>query len=585
MAWSVMSDVPNPLFDANGDPASGYVLKAYLPGTTTSTSIAINSAGSSPQASITANAEGKWEVSGNEILPYIDRKHKWGIFANSTHASANTPFYMGPFDNVERGVDALGELAGVIPFATVAAAQAATGLASGMTICIADRASSLWDLASSGTANGWDVIFLTASGLYATLRLDLPLNLAAVGVVADGATDDTAAIEAGLAIARKAIFPEGSFRLTSQPDFGICSHLDGAGQYLSVLIKEFNGDVFKCDINGTEIQNIGIDGNGATYTGGGIRPRGYNIKIHDVRIDDTEDCPIIVEGAVGSNTLAATYLQVDSCFLRPTNTATTYAVRSTTPDDTNRPTARCFSSISGGGKLVDFSGMNYAVLNDSLGTDVKFDANCSKVHMSGNRITSAASDITIYGADHVIDGNNWGLGSGYELILDSTAQNVYFGPNNPITIGTSSFSSITDGTALNGPSFNNLSTELKTFTLGWYGSGSNPTLGNSTTAAWYKQEGRFCWATFQLVRGSTATIGAGTYSFQLPFESYVDSVGTISVKSSSGTYYTGALVVSGGSSVAYVYLHAGTAAWADADFAFSTNALVNATICYLISPT
>lgn len=189
MAWSVMSDVPNPLFDANGDPASGYVLKAYLPGTTTSTSIAINSAGSSPQASITANAEGKWEVSGNEILPYIDRKHKWGIFANSTHASANTPFYMGPFDNVERAVDALGEISGVVPFATVAAAQAATNLASGMTICLADRASSLWDLSSSGTANGWNVIFLTASGLYATLRVDGWANVVAFGADRTGVDD------------------------------------------------------------------------------------------------------------------------------------------------------------------------------------------------------------------------------------------------------------------------------------------------------------------------------------------------------------------------------------------------------------
>jgi hypothetical protein len=76
-----------------------------LPGTTTSTSIAIAAAGTSPQTSITANAEGKWEVSGNEILPYIDKKHKWGIFANATDATANTPFYMGPFDNVEQSAN------------------------------------------------------------------------------------------------------------------------------------------------------------------------------------------------------------------------------------------------------------------------------------------------------------------------------------------------------------------------------------------------------------------------------------------------------------------------------------------------
>lgn len=101
MSWAVMADVPNPIVvDAAGTAGTGYVLKAYLPGTTTSIAIAIDATGGSPQTSITANAEGKWEVSGNEVLPYIDRAHKWGIFANATDAAANTPFYMGPFDTV-----------------------------------------------------------------------------------------------------------------------------------------------------------------------------------------------------------------------------------------------------------------------------------------------------------------------------------------------------------------------------------------------------------------------------------------------------------------------------------------------------
>lgn len=99
--FSVMADVPNPLFDSNGNPFSGAVLKAFEPGTTNVVSIAIDSAGGSPQTSISYNAQGKLEVTGNEILPYIDRKHKWGIFSNQTNADANTPFYMGPFDNVD----------------------------------------------------------------------------------------------------------------------------------------------------------------------------------------------------------------------------------------------------------------------------------------------------------------------------------------------------------------------------------------------------------------------------------------------------------------------------------------------------
>jgi len=104
MSFTPMTDVPNPLFDLNGDPFSGAVLKAYLPGTTTAISIYTDAAGSSPQATLTANAQGAWEVTGSEVVPYIDQDHKWGIFANASDAASNTPFYMGPFDNVTAGV-------------------------------------------------------------------------------------------------------------------------------------------------------------------------------------------------------------------------------------------------------------------------------------------------------------------------------------------------------------------------------------------------------------------------------------------------------------------------------------------------
>lgn len=105
MAWTVMYDVMQ-WVDANGDPASGYVLKAYLPGTTTPTSIAIDKDGSSPQATITFNAEGKPEVSGNEIVPFIDREYKWAIFRNASDASANSSPFAGFYDNIPQYVRA-----------------------------------------------------------------------------------------------------------------------------------------------------------------------------------------------------------------------------------------------------------------------------------------------------------------------------------------------------------------------------------------------------------------------------------------------------------------------------------------------
>jgi len=99
MAWTIMYDVMQ-WVDGNGDPASGYVVKAYEPGTTTPISIAIDRNGGGPQATVTLNAEGKPEVSGNEVMLFIDRDYKWAIFENASDAASNSNPYAGFFDNV-----------------------------------------------------------------------------------------------------------------------------------------------------------------------------------------------------------------------------------------------------------------------------------------------------------------------------------------------------------------------------------------------------------------------------------------------------------------------------------------------------
>ena len=134
MSWSPLAGLPNPIIvDAAGASGSGYVLKTYLVGTNTSTSLAIDSSGSSPQTSITANSEGKWEVSSNEVMPNIDRVCKWGIFANATDAAANTPFYMGPFDNVPQ-IATLSPSGGAA--ANITALKAVTGQADNQSIIL-----------------------------------------------------------------------------------------------------------------------------------------------------------------------------------------------------------------------------------------------------------------------------------------------------------------------------------------------------------------------------------------------------------------------------------------------------------------
>lgn len=222
MAWSVMSDVPNPIIvDAAGTAGSGYILKAYEPGTTTSTSIAIAAAGTSPQASITANSEGKWEVSGNEILPYIDRKHKWGIFANTADATANTPFYMGPFDNVLQTSE-IDETDTTKPksYLTLLAAVAdAANLVIGQTIYLSERVSgggggAHWNVIATTTNNTYNIVD-TPLNTAISLSLSLDTYNALQWGMGDGSTDDTAAFNLIVASNRKVYFPKATYKLNN----------------------------------------------------------------------------------------------------------------------------------------------------------------------------------------------------------------------------------------------------------------------------------------------------------------------------------------------------------------------------------
>ncbi len=284
MSFTPMTDVPNPLFDLNGDPFSGAVLKAYLPGGgTTQISIYTDSSGSSPQATLTANAQGAWEVTGSEVVPYIDQDHKWGIFANASDADANTPFYMGPFDNVTAGVPLTSPNLAII-FDNVADLVSGT-LPDGNTIVLAigqtvktlgyategDGGDSTYEIvaASTGTDDGGsfiDLNVLQAKGLFpGGFHSSAQWGVAADndGTTGNG-TDDTAAWLASIAYAKAnnvlLTSPDGNTRITATLDMTLlvanfkCQFIkdvDGVG----ITFIE-GGSVFT-DIEGLSILAVG----------------------------------------------------------------------------------------------------------------------------------------------------------------------------------------------------------------------------------------------------------------------------------------------------------------------------------------
>ena len=230
--------------------------------------------------------------------------------------------------------------------------------------------------------------------------------------------------------------------------------------------------------------------------------------------------------------------------------------------------------------------MNAARLINSIGTNIKFSRSSGKVYLAGNRFTvgSSVGNILIEGTDHYIDANAWGFATGGQsLIIDAAASNVFFSPSNSISINGNFMQSLTDNTVLGAANANNLTTQLKTYTFGWFGSITNPALGNGTSYAYYKQEGRMVYVSMGLVAGLTTTVGAGSWSFQLPFKALVTNIGNAIIKSSSGTYHSAIVEVKGGSSLASMYIDTGTGKLGSSTMTFTNGAIIEASLTYLIA--
>jgi hypothetical protein len=91
MAWAPTSLITPQFQNANNnEPASGYVLKAYLAGTTTNTPMATDSTGGTTFTDVSLNSAGYPEHLGQTIIPHIDRSYKLALYATQAAADADT---------------------------------------------------------------------------------------------------------------------------------------------------------------------------------------------------------------------------------------------------------------------------------------------------------------------------------------------------------------------------------------------------------------------------------------------------------------------------------------------------------------
>lgn len=436
-----------------------------------------------------------------------------------------------------------------------------------------------FDVVTGGTPNGYDILD-AGPGKTAVLKKPKLVDPRSFGLLLDG-SDETAkwqALVAYCATNRLGVGPfSGSTLITSQlllpAGFG---GIYGASQLYMVFIKGFNGDLFSANSQGCQLNNFWIQGDGFNFTGGGIYVVSDNVKIDHVRITDTADSGVICK----SND--ATFLQVDNCHITPTSTATA-AIRGDGVDASNAPTVRRFSRISGA-FTIDVSGMNEVGIEDTLFSDLITSADTGKLVMRGCRITAAANNINILGVDHVIDGNNWTHGNGFATTISGS--NIMWGDNN-YAVGTNTKASPLIASAYGSAMANRINSNLIDFSASveWKGSTSDGAFGNSTKSAYFSLKGDLCYFTFNMIRGSTATLPVGTWSITVPFKAWVGARFPVLIKSSSGTFYSATGQIQGGGNQIIFYLDATTGPVTEASIAFGTNAQLEVSGVYMMSPT
>ena len=371
------------------------------------------------------------------------------------------------------------------------------------------------------------------------------------GAVGDGVADDTAAIQA--AIDAVSALPAGQRILTinSAPAgyYRITSQLTVSSNFVTILFdstysifrKQFNGEMFRITGGEVEIHRCGIDGQGATYTGGGIRliaSSANSFKLITPRVFDTADSPVMIESNAGS------LMKVVGGLLQPygANAAgPTHAVRMTAADTV--PNNRLFLGFSAGGApLVDCTGAETMLLIGCDGSKFTTTVTSKKVLVSGCRLQTAGANVQISGVDHCIVGNV--VASSLELTAAAT--------NCTVRANTTVGQEVIDGS---GGLSNSVRIESSAFTPTWTASVTNPTLNNGTLTGRFSRDGKLIDASVELVVGSTTSAGSGAYSFSLPFAaaSGVPCVGSVWMLRSGVTFRTGSVLVTSGATQASIY--------------------------------
>lgn len=316
----------------------------------------------------------------------------------------------------------------------------------------------------------------------------------------------------------------------------------------TIIKKFFNGDMFQ--VNGGEVEFVrcGLDGNGGSFTGGGVRllsNAANSFRLLNARIKETAAAPLLIEPNAGS------LMKVFGGLLQPfgaNSAGPTHAV-AMTGADTGPANRKIVGMSTGGAPILDATGAETVAVVGCDGSHITTSSTSKKISLTGNRLQTAGANMSVSGTDHCIVGNT--IASRIELVSGATncvvKENVQVGGE------------VIDSSGNTG---NKVVLFGNSYTPTWTAATTNPTLGNGTLTGHFDRHDKAVTATGFLEIGSTTTTGTGVYSFALPLQAAAgrDFVGSVWLRDSGTNFRVGTVLATASATTAQMYFEAATTA-------------------------
>jgi hypothetical protein len=370
------------------------------------------------------------------------------------------------------------------------------------------------------------------------VKLNDMVSVKDFGAKGDGVSDDALAFTNALNSGAKCVnapTPSNAYLITSKLTVPTDVCLSGDNWRTTKIKLGANVDMFELN-DGASIENVWLDGNGASFTGRGIVISGTNGRqtLRNVRIRDTQNACIDFAGPAAGSQFSGINLDL---YRYNSGTGTgRYAVNISSTQQLSATPRKFVAVETNGGCSFDFGGCNSTYITASFLADLNYTVDSRAVLITGSRVSNQTS-LTIRGNNNTITGCDI---------------------NPALTVASGS-----DNIALQGNSYNNLpiidnsgnSRNLidfwyQTYTPSLTSGGTAPTLGNGTITGNYTRHGAGVTIQGELTIGSTTSLGTGGLSISLPFTYRNGGIftGGAVVMNRGGTIYEGFLQIAGAGS-------------------------------------